>query len=97
MQPGCQSCMKRFLGWTGVSRSDFCLDSRAGPRDRFGTAETDYHFSHRSDTDETTQQIANSVPRRFQTRNHRSCRLTQEWRVSYYAHAALWWPNALGE
>ena len=33
-----------------------------------------------------------------QARNHRSWRLTRDWRISYYAHAhnTPWWPKAPG-
>ncbi len=62
------------------------------------TGDTDYKASHSSNSAVAVRGSANSVPGSVQARNHRSWRLTRDWRISYYAHANKlpWWPGAPG-
>jgi hypothetical protein len=62
------------------------------------TGDTDYKSSHSSNSAVAVRQSANSAPEHAQARNHRSGRLTRDWRISYYAHANRlpWWPGAPG-
>jgi len=62
------------------------------------TGDTDYKSSHSSNSAVAVRRSANSAPGYVQARNHRSWRLTRDWRISYYAHAyrTPWWPGAPG-